>query len=98
MDPDLLVRLGRVHSREMVFKSYNILRDAGFERVNLDLMFAIPTQTMDVWKETLREVGAMKPDHLSCYEVIYEQDTPLYEQLMAGEFDVQEELACDMFE
>ena len=98
MDPDLLVRLGRVHSRGMVFKSYNILREAGFERINLDLMFAIPTQTMNVWKETLREVGAMKPDHLSCYEVIYEQDTPLYEQLMAGEFDVQEELACDMFE
>ncbi len=48
MAPDLLVRLGRVHSREMVFKSYNILREAGFERINLDLMFAIPTQTMNV--------------------------------------------------
>ena len=71
---------------------------AGFERVNLDLMFAIPSQTMPVWQETLRETIAMEPEHLSCYEVIYEQDTPLYEQLQAGEFDVQEELACDMFE
>lgn len=98
MDPDLLDRLGRVHSREMVFKSYDILRKAGFERVNLDLMFAIPSQTMDVWKETLREARGMEPDHLSCYEVIYEQDTPLYEQMKAKEFDVKEELACDMFD
>ena len=98
LDEDLLDRLGRVHSRAMVFKSYDILRKAGFERVNLDLMFAIPSQTMPVWQETLRETIAMQPEHLSCYEVIYEQDTPLYEQLQAGEFDVQEELACDMFE
>lgn len=98
LDEALLDRLGRVHSRAMVFKSYDILRKAGFERVNLDLMFAIPSQTMPVWQETLRETIAMQPEHLSCYEVIYEQDTPLYEQLQAGEFDVQEELACDMFE
>ena len=98
LDEALLDRLGRVHSRAMVFKSYDILRNAGFERVNLDLMFAIPSQTMPVWQETLRETIAMEPEHLSCYEVIYEQDTPLYEQLQAGEFDVQEELACDMFE
>jgi len=98
MDADLLDRLGRVHSREMVFKSYDILRNAGFERINLDLMFAIPSQTMAVWKRTLEEIIAMGPDHLSCYEVIYEQDTPLYEQMKADEFDVNEDLACDMFE
>ena len=87
-----------VCTRERWCSSYDILRNAGFERVNLDLMFAIPSQTMPVWQETLRETIAMQPEHLSCYEVIYEQDTPLYEQLQAGEFDVQEELACDMFE
>ena len=74
LDEDLLDRLGRVHSRAMVFKSYDILRNAGFERVNLDLMFAIPSQTMPVWQDTLRETIAMQPEHLSCYEVIYEQD------------------------
>lgn len=98
MDSDLLVRLGRVHSRDMVYRSYDILRNAGFERVNLDLMFAIPGQSMEAWRGTLGEVIAMKPDHLSCYEVIYEQDTPLYEQMNAGEFDVKEDLVCDMFE
>ncbi len=98
MDADLLNQLGRVHSREMVFKSYDILRSAGFKRVNLDLMFAIPGQTMAVWNKTLQEIIAMAPDHLSCYEVIYEQDTPLYERMKANEFDVNEDLACDMFE
>ena len=98
LDAGLLERLGRVHSREMVFKSYDCLRAAGFERINLDLMFAIPSQTMEIWKGSLRETAELEPEHLSCYEVIYEQDTPLYEQLQAGEFEVHEDLACDMFE
>lgn len=98
LDAGLLERLGRVHSREMVFKSYDCLRAAGFERINLDLMFAIPSQTMEIWKASLRETADLEPEHLSCYEVIYEQDTPLYEQLQAGEFEVHEDLACDMFE
>ncbi|MES1180445.1 MAG: coproporphyrinogen III oxidase, partial [Verrucomicrobiota bacterium] len=91
-------RLGRVHSRETVFKSFDTLRRAGFDNINLDLMFAIPTQTMDIWRATLNEATAMQSEHLSSYEVIYEDDTPLYEQLKAGEFSVDEELACAMYE
>lgn len=98
LDEQLLERLGRVHSREMVFKSYDILRQAGFDNINLDLMFAIPTQTMEIWQKTLRETVALGSEHLSCYEVIYEEDTPLFEQLKAGEFDVDEELAASMYE
>jgi oxygen-independent coproporphyrinogen-3 oxidase len=98
LDADLLDRLGRVHSREMVFKSYEILRSAGFENINLDLMFAIPGQTLEVWRTTLREALAMGSEHVSSYEVIYEEDTPLYAQLKAGEFDVNEDLACEMYE
>jgi oxygen-independent coproporphyrinogen-3 oxidase len=98
LDERLLDRLGRIHSRQMVFKSYDILRSAGFDNVNLDLMFAIPTQTMDIWRQTLDEVIAMQCEHLSSYEVIYEEDTPLFQQLQAGEFSVDEELACAMYE
>jgi oxygen-independent coproporphyrinogen-3 oxidase len=74
------------------------LRAAGFDNLNLDLMFAIPTQTMAVWRDTLNEAMAMQSEHLSSYEVIYEDDTPLFEQLKAGEFSVDEELACAMYE
>jgi oxygen-independent coproporphyrinogen III oxidase len=98
LDEKLLERLGRIHSRKMVFKSFDILRHAGFENVNLDLMFAIPTQTMEIWRATLTEVIAMQSEHLSSYEVIYEDDTPLFAQLQAGEFSVDENLACEMYE
>lgn len=98
LDENLLERLGRIHSREQVFKSFDILRAAGFGNLNIDLMFAIPGQTMEIWRETLREALALGSEHLSSYEVIYEEDTALYAQLKAGEFDVDEELACEMYE
>jgi oxygen-independent coproporphyrinogen-3 oxidase len=98
LDEALLDRLGRIHSREMVFKSFDILRQAGFDNLNIDLMFAIPGQTMDIWRATLAEAIALGSEHLSSYEVIYEEDTPLYAQLQAKEFDVDEDLACDMYE
>jgi oxygen-independent coproporphyrinogen-3 oxidase len=98
LDENLLERLGRIHSRETVFKSFDILRKAGFENLNLDLMFAIPTQTMAIWRDTLNEATAMQSEHLSSYEVIYEDDTPLFHQLQAGEFSVDEELACEMYD
>ncbi|MBM3835681.1 MAG: radical SAM family heme chaperone HemW [Verrucomicrobia bacterium] len=98
LNEQLLDRLGRIHSREMVFKSFDILRSAGFDNVNIDIMFAIPGQTVTIWRDTLSEAIALGSEHLSCYEVIYEQDTPLYAQLQANEFDVDEELACDMYD
>jgi oxygen-independent coproporphyrinogen-3 oxidase len=98
LDANLLERLGRIHSREMVFKSFDILRQAGFENLNLDLMFGIPGQTMQIWRDTIDECMRLGSEHLSCYEVIYEEDTPLFEQLKAGEFAVDEELACAMYD
>ncbi len=98
LDEKLLDRLGRIHSREQVFKSFDTLRAGGFDNVNIDLMFAIPGQKMVVWRETLREALALGSEHLSSYEVIYEEDTPLFAQLQAGEFDVDEQLACDMYD
>ena len=98
LDEGLLDRLGRVHSRAMVFQSFDVLRQAGFDNVNIDLMFAIPGQTMEIWRATLVEAMAMGSEHLSSYEVIYEEDTPLYAQLKAREFDVDEDLACAMYD
>src|SRR5262249_39611988 len=98
LNAELLDRLGRVHSREMVFKSFDILRKAGFDNLNIDLMFAIPGQTMGIWRETLKEALALGGEHVSSYEVIYEEDTALFAQLQAGSIHVDEELACDMYE
>lgn len=98
LDATLLERLGRIHTREMVFRGVDTLRKAGFDNINIDLMFAIPGQTLDIWHRTLNEALAFESEHLSCYEVIYEEDTPLYAQLKAGEFDVDEDLACAMYD
>lgn len=98
LDEGLLDRLGRIHTREMVFKSFDTLRKAGFDNINVDLMFAIPGQIRGMWAGTLREVLALESEHISTYEVIYEEDTALYRQLQAGQFEVDEALACDMYE
>ena len=98
LNESMLQRLVRIHNRSQVFKSFDLLRQAGFDNLSLDLMFAIPGQTLEIWRDTLAEALAMGSDHLSSYEVIYEEDTPLFAQLGAGEFDVDEDLACAMYE
>jgi oxygen-independent coproporphyrinogen III oxidase len=98
LEPALLERLGRVHTRRMAFASFDTLRKAGFDNVNLDLMFAIPGQTLAIWQQTLIEATAMGSEHLSTYEVTYEEDTPLFAQLQAGEVSEDEDLACAMYE
>ncbi len=98
LDETLLDRLGRIHSRGQAFKSFDLLRHAGFDNLNVDLMFAIPGQTLATWHATLNEVLALGSEHLSSYEVIYEEDTPLYEQLRAGRFAVDEDLAGAMYD
>ncbi len=97
LDSDLLDRLGRVHSREAVFRSYDLIRQAGFDNVNLDLMFALPGQSLESWNRTLTEALALNSEHLSCYEVIYEEDTPLFRQRQTGAIAVDEELAAGMY-
>jgi len=98
LNEELLERLGRVHTRRMAFDSFDTLRHAGFDNLNLDLMFAIPGQTLEVWRETLREATAMGSEHLSSYEVIYEEDTALFAQLQAGRVREDEDLACQMYD
>ncbi len=98
LDDRLLERLGRIHSRAMAFQTFDLLRAAGFANLNLDLMFAIPGQTLELWRKTLLEATAMGSEHLSSYEVIYEEDTPLYRRLKAAEFGLDEDLACAMYE
>lgn len=98
LDDALLERLGRIHTRGQVFKSFDVLRRGGFDNVNIDLMFAIPGQTLELWRQTLADAIALGSEHLSSYEVIYEEDTPLFAQLQAGEFTRDEDLACAMYD
>ncbi len=98
-DDALLSRLGRVHTVAMAHESITTLREAGFDNLNLDFIFAIPGQTPAQWEQTLRRAIAIGPQHLSTYELTYEDDTPLFRQLQArGVARLDEVTATGMYE
>ncbi|WP_346930322.1 radical SAM family heme chaperone HemW [Clostridium sp.] len=73
-----LTSLGRIHSLEDFKHSYEMLRDFGFNNINVDLMFGLPNQSIDQWKETLSKVVELKPEHISCYSLIIEEGTKFF--------------------
>ncbi len=97
-DERILQVLGRAHTGAQAERSYGILREAGFENINLDLMFAIPTQTTEQWLGSLRKTVAMAPEHISAYCLTYEEDTEYFDKLTAGEFTQDENVDADLFE
>ena len=78
-DDACLHLLGRIHTWEEFLKSYELARKAGFENINVDLMFALPEQTLGQWEETLSEITALQPEHISAYSLIIEEGTPFYD-------------------
>lgn len=76
LNDDLLRVLGRQHSTDQVYESMNYLRKAGFENINLDLMFALPGQTIEDLGQTLNKIIDLNPSHISAYSLTYEEDTP----------------------
>ena len=68
--------LGRIHTFEEFLESYEFARKAGFSNVNVDLISAIPGQTLTSWEETLRTVVDLQPEHISAYSLIVEDGTP----------------------
>lgn len=97
-DPALLSVLGRVHTAAQAERSYALLREAGFDNVNLDLMFAIPTQTLAQWGATLEKTIALAPEHLSAYCLSYEEDTAFFRRFQSGEYAQDKEWDADLFE
>lgn len=79
LDDRLLARLGRIHDREEFFRCFRAARSAGFENINIDLMSAIPDQSLSDWTRTLREMAELGPEHISAYSLILEEGTPFYE-------------------
>ncbi len=79
-----LALLGRIHTWEDFLSSYQLLLGAGFENINIDLISALPGQTLFSYEETLRKVVALSPAHISAYSLIIEEGTPFY-QLYGGE-------------
>ena len=68
--------LGRIHTYEEFLDSYQMARAAGFDNINVDLISAIPKQTLESWESTLNRVIALEPEHISAYSLIVEEGTP----------------------
>ena len=79
-----LKNLGRIHSFEEFLKSFQSARMAGFTNINIDLMSGIPGQTLESWKNTLKKVTMLKPEHISAYSLIIEEGTPFWNRFGEG--------------
>ncbi|MBE7211053.1 MAG: radical SAM family heme chaperone HemW [Gluconacetobacter diazotrophicus] len=97
-EPSLLAVLGRVHSAEQARRSYDILRAAGFDNVNLDLIFGVPTQTHAQWRRSLAETVALGPEHISAYNLTYEEDTEFFRRFVKGDFTQDDDTDAALFE
>ena len=79
-DAEELKKLGRIHTWEKFLESFELARKAGFSNINVDLMSALPGQTVESWEKTLKQVIALNPEHVSAYSLIIEEGTPFYEK------------------
>ncbi|HYV02451.1 MAG TPA: radical SAM family heme chaperone HemW, partial [Actinomycetota bacterium] len=102
-DVAVLAALERIHLPQAARGAFDAARGAGFDNVNLDLIYGANGETLESWRETLGEAIAMGPEHLSCYALTIEPATPLGRKVAAGlvpppDPDLQAEmydLACD---
>ncbi len=76
---DMLKKLGRPHTYAQSVAAFQRIRKAGFRNVSLDLMYGLPGQTLQDWRDTLENVLKMNPEHFSCYGLKLEEGTKLYE-------------------
>lgn len=83
-DDRVLEGLGRVHRARDISETVAMARQAGFDNINLDLMFAVPNQTMDSWKESLEKIIHIKPEHISFYSLEIAENTPFGRWLEEG--------------
>ena len=91
MDDRLLRSLGRIHTAKDVAEAVDLARRAGFDNVSLDLMYALPGQSMDDWARTLDAALALAPEHLSAYSLIVEEGTPLADRVARGMLTVPDD-------
>ena len=83
-DPDELRLLDRIHSPEEAISCALAARQAGFDNLSFDFIFALPGQTISTWEATLQQAVELQPDHISAYNLIVETGTPLDHQIRKG--------------
>jgi len=96
-DPELK-KMGRIHTKKDIINTYQEAREIGFNNINLDIIFALPKQTLIEFQETIEEVCKLKPDHLSLYNLTLEEGTLFFKWWKEGKLNLpSEELEYTMF-
>lgn len=96
-DAETLKTLGRDHAASEAEETYHLLRAAGFPSVSLDLMFSIPGQSPEAWRGTLEKTISLQPDHISAYNLNYEEDTEFFQRLRKGQYRENEDRDAEFF-
>ena len=76
--------LGRSHSYKQFYDNYILARELGFNNINVDLISALPNQSLSSWKQTLKTVSQLRPEHISAYSLIIEEGTPFFDLYSQG--------------
>ncbi|MGI4790572.1 MAG: radical SAM family heme chaperone HemW [Janthinobacterium lividum] len=98
-DGDLLKTMDRIHSVEEAKNAVKAARAAGFDNVSIDLMFALPRQTLKQWRDTLSQALELETNHLSLYSLIVEEGTGFYTLQQKGRLPLpSDDTAADMYE
>jgi oxygen-independent coproporphyrinogen-3 oxidase len=96
---DQLRHLGRTHTAADIARTFNELRETGFENVNFDLIAGLPGQTIDSWSSNLDQALALRPEHLSLYLLDVHEGTPLADQIQRGQRPKpDDDLAAEMYQ
>ncbi len=90
-DNDLLKQIGRIHTYEEFLEAYEIIKEAGFENINIDLMIGLPNQTIQMLKTTLEEIKKLNPAHISVYSLIVEENTKIEKMIEKGKLQLPDE-------
>ena len=95
---ELLKSIGRIHTYEEFIKTYKLARKIGFNNINVDLMIALPNQTIQDIKENLENITKLNPEHISVYSLILEEGTPFYNKYNENKIKLpDEELERNMY-
>ena len=97
-DPGMMEALGRGHKVEKTYEAYSLLRESAAFRVNLDLIFGAPGQTLAMWEEDLHKAVELDPEHLSTYCLTFEEDTAMYLRLAEGKVRLEPEREAAFYE
>ena len=87
----LLKEMGRIHNYEDFLVAYQLVKEMGFDNINVDLMIGLPNQTIQDIKQTLEQIQKLKPNHLSVYSLMVEENTQLHELIQTGQRQLPDE-------